>query len=119
MPTWNLHIVENSATDTAVIDIEGRIGGGFWDSDQDSKNTKEKMKKELKKIADIKAKNIVVNINSLGGDVNHGLAIHDLLAQSKAKVTTNVNGMTASVATIIAQAGNVRKISDNAFFSDT
>lgn len=110
MKTINIY---NQSDTVAVIDIDGTIGWDWWKGEPD-KNTKERMKEELKKIAEIKAETIIVNINSYGGDVNHGLSIHDLLAESKANVITKINGMTASAATIIACAGNERKMSDNA-----
>lgn len=106
-----IQIYENAATKTATIDIDGYIGYNWF---SDSENTKERLKKELKAIGNIKADTIVVNINSLGGDVNHGLSIHDLLAEHPAKIITKINGMTASAATIIALAGSERRMSDNA-----
>ena len=110
-------VFRNEGQKTVEIDIEGTIGGSWWgEDDPESKNTKEKMKAELKRLSNIKADTIIVNINSYGGDVNHGLSIHDLLAENPAKVITKVNGMTASAATIIAMAGDERKISDNSLF---
>lgn len=108
---------KNEGQKTVEIDIEGTIGGSFWrEDDPESKNTKEKMKAELKKLSGIKAEIIIVNINSYGGDVNHGLSIHDLLLENTAKIITKINGMTASAATVIAMAGDERKISDNSLF---
>lgn len=100
--------------DTLEIDIEGVIGGGWWPEENDA--TKEQVKKLLKDVSNSAASHITVNINSYGGDVNHGVSIHDMLAEHKAKVTTVVHGHTASAATIIAQAGDIRKISDNALY---
>jgi len=107
---------QNKADKTIEIDVEGYIGWDPWDSPENQANTKEKMKAELKKLAQLDAETIVVNINSYGGDVNHGISIHDLLAEHKAHIITKVNGMTASAATIIAIAGDERKMSDNALF---
>jgi len=110
MKTINIY---NQSEAVAVIDIDGVIGYDWW-KDEPDKNTKERMKKELKEIAEIKATTIIVNINSYGGDVNHGISIHDLLAESQAHVITKINGMTASAATLIALAGDEREMSDNA-----
>jgi len=104
------------AEKTVDIDIEGIIGFDWWDDEETITNSKEAMKAELKAISSIKATQINVNINSPGGDVNHGFSIHDLLASHPAKVTTKVNGLTASAATVIAQAGDVREMSDNALY---
>lgn len=98
------------------IDITGVIGGSFWDEDSGKNNTREKMREELKKIASLKARKLVVNIDSPGGLVSHGLSIYHLLADSAAIVETRVVGMTASIATVIAQAAKpgLRKMSDAA-----
>jgi ATP-dependent protease ClpP protease subunit len=74
------------------------------------------MRAELKAIAEIKADKIIVNIDSPGGSVWHGMSIHDLLAQHKAVKETRIIGMAASIASVIAQCGQTRKISDNALF---
>ena len=54
------------------IDIEGIIGFDPWDEDEHIIHTKEKMKSELKAISEIKATDIIVNIdwqiNEAGGD---------------------------------------------------
>lgn len=97
------------------IDINGFIGFDWWAS-EDEQNTKERMRSELKAIDEIKADKIIVNIDSFGGDVNHGISIHDLLKFNKAEIETRVTGMTASAATIIAQAGDTRTMSDNALY---
>ena len=116
-PWLNINEFVNSAGERiAEIDIDGYIGFSFWGEEGKKQNSKERIKAELKALADLKADTIVVNINSPGGDVAHGLSIHDLLAESKAKVITKVNGLSASAATIIAQAGNERKMSDNSLY---
>ncbi|HEX7099669.1 MAG TPA: head maturation protease, ClpP-related [Acidimicrobiia bacterium] len=56
----------------------------------------------------ITAPNITVAINSPGGDVFDAVAIYNLLRQKDAKVTTRVDGIAASAASIIAQAGDRR-----------
>ena len=111
--------ITNKSADTIVIDIEGDIGYDsydWWTGEITKGTTKEQVAKLLKDVSNSAASQIIVNINSYGGDVNHGISIHDMLAAHKAKVTTNVNGMTASAATIIAQAGDVRKMSSNSLY---
>lgn len=114
IPQFKIEI-RNQSKEEAVIDIDGEIGGFDFDT-WEMVNTPKKIKDQLKKIADLDTKKIVVNINSLGGFIDDGLAIHDILASHDAEIETNVIGMTASAATIIAQAGDVRKISDNALY---
>lgn len=111
-------ITNDAANDGPVhIDIEGVIGFEPWWKEDEIVRTKEKMKAQLKALAAIRPDaEIRVEINSYGGDVNHGISIHDLLANHSGKVTTHVYGHTASAATIIAQAGTVRSISANALY---
>ncbi len=98
----------------AEIEIDGEIGYDWW-NDDDS-NTAKAIKAKLKAIANLKAKKINVRINSFGGYVHEGLAIHDALAANKAEILTDVQGVAASMATVIAQAGNERLMSDNALY---
>src|SRR6266536_2578100 len=59
-------------------------------------------------LAELKAldvKQIDVRINSPGGDVWDGLAIYNSLRDHPAAVTTYVDGLAASAASIIVQAG--------------
>lgn len=51
-------------------------------------------------------KNIELRINSTGGSVTEALAIYNFLKDYKGIVTTKVDGLAASAATIIAQSGN-------------
>lgn len=109
--------VKNAADNESIteIDIEGTIGENWWAMSEEEfkKNTKENLKDVLR---NINTPEILVNINSYGGDVNHGLSIYDLLREHDAQVTTKINGMTASAATIISQAGDRRTMSENATF---
>lgn len=56
----------------------------------------------------ITAPNIRVEINSPGGDVFDGIAIYNALRTHPAHVTTRVDGLAASIASVIAQAGDHR-----------
>lgn len=107
--------------------MDGIIGMPEWFeqmwaevSNADLTLTKEKMRSDLKALStlDKGVELIRVIINSYGGDVNHALSMHDLLVQHPAKVETIVGGMSASAATLIAQAASpgMRKISENAFY---
>lgn len=55
-------------------------------------------------------------ISSLGGDVNHGLAIHDLIKTHSGKTKATIIGMTASAGTIIAMSCDEIEMSENALF---
>lgn len=105
--------ITNQGNDIVEIDITGPIGGGFFEGEGASAS---ELREELKAIDRLRVSKIVVNIDSLGGLVNHALSMHDLLAQSKSEIEVNITGMTASSATIIAMAGNTIRMSDNAMF---
>ena len=105
----------NSSEKEAVIEVYGIIGYEGWNK-ADDENTTRQMAEELDRIKSLKAESITIKINSLGGDVNHALAIHDLLAEHSATITTQINGLCASAATIIAMAGTIRKMSKNALY---
>lgn len=65
----------------------------------------------LKDLDEIKDKNfITVHINSGGGDLYAGLAIYNRLKAVKGTVTTINDGLAASAASLIFQAGNIRKM---------
>lgn len=54
------------------------------------------------------ASQINVRINTPGGDVFDGVAIYNALLRHPADVTTYVDGMAASIGSVILQAGDVR-----------
>jgi ATP-dependent Clp protease protease subunit len=60
-------------------------------------------------------KDVVVNINSGGGDFFEGLAIHSLLSEYEGNVRVRVLGLAASAASIIALAGNETAIAKSGF----
>ena len=53
-----------------------------------------------------KVDNIHLHINSPGGDVFDGLSIYRLLVDHKAKVIVHIDGLAASIASVIALAGD-------------
>lgn len=99
----------------ATIDIDGYIGRDLLREQltgEKSVNTSEVIKETLR---GIKAREIIVNINSPGGNLNDGLMIRNHLLAKKAKVITNLLGFSASAATVIAQAGDVRRMPQTSF----
>jgi ATP-dependent protease ClpP protease subunit len=61
-------------------------------------------------------KPVAVRINSPGGSVFAGLTAYQLLKSHGAKVTTHVDGIAASIASVIALAGAERFIATGAMF---
>lgn len=62
------------------------------------------------------ADELIVHIHSRGGDVMEGFAIHDALFNSGKKVITIIEGLCASIATVVALAGSTRKMTENSEF---
>lgn len=67
----------------------------------------------VRQLKGLNAKKIDVYINSYGGEVAQGVAIYNVLKRHNAKVTTYVDGFACSIASVIAMAGDVRKMYDN------
>lgn len=63
----------------------------------------------------IGSNDVVVNINSPGGDYFEGLAIYALLSEHPANVTIKILGIAASAASIIAMAGDTIRIARSGF----
>lgn len=57
-------------------------------------------------LRNIGKRDVVVNINSPGGDYFEGLAIYNILRDHPAKVTVKILGVAASAASVIAMAGD-------------
>lgn len=85
---------DNSISMYDVIGEDWWTGGGV---------TAKRVSAALRSIGN---KDVVVNINSPGGDMFEGIAIYNLLRAHPAKVTINVLGWAASAASIIAMAGD-------------
>lgn len=65
----------------------------------------------LDDLEELKTKdNITVHLNSVGGDLYAGLAIYNRLKALPANITTINDGLAASAASIIFQAGDTRKV---------
>ena len=71
-------------------------------------------KKFVDEINALDVANLTVRINSVGGSVPDGLAIYNALKRHKATVTTSVDALAASIASLIAMAGDTVEIADNA-----
>lgn len=105
--------VKSNTGNRAVIEIDGVIGGWDWES-WDRINTGRIIRKALRELSGVGE--IEVLISSPGGDVDEAFQIHDALRDHPAKVITIINGFCASAATIIALAGDERRISKNSLY---
>ena len=79
----------------AVIDIYGEIG--FWGVEA---------AQFIDELRSLDASELEIHLNSPGGDVYEGLAIYTALVDHPARIDMRVDGLAASIASIIAQAGD-------------
>ena len=86
---------------SADVFIYGEIVSYQWD---ESDTTASSFKKELDSLGDVSSINLY--INSPGGSVFEGVAIHNMLKRHKASVTVHVDALAASIASVIAMAGD-------------
>jgi ATP-dependent protease ClpP protease subunit len=74
----------------------------------------------VRALRDVTAPTLRVRINSPGGDVFEGMAIYSALRQhvgrSSMRLITQIDGLAASIASIIALAGDEVRIASNAFY---
>jgi ATP-dependent protease ClpP protease subunit len=95
------------ADNEAEILIYGDIGGGWWDEGITGESISNQ-------IAELDADTIHVRINSGGGLVFEGLAIYQAFARHDAKIIVHIDSIAASIASVIAMAGDEIRISEGA-----
>lgn len=108
-PKFLCQILAADADDEAEILIYDEIGWSWFGDGVTAKQF-------VKDLAELDVERITVRINSGGGDVFEGLAIFNALRRHDAMVTTEIDGIAASIASVIALAGEEVRIADNAFF---
>lgn len=97
--------IKNKAADEATVYIYDEIGW-FGVLAEDF----------IKDFADIKAPTIHMRMNSPGGNVFDGAAIYNAIKQHKSKVVTHIDGLAASISSVIALAGDEVRMAENSFF---
>lgn len=112
MPTalarWNSDIQAAKDDGESVISILDPIGADMFGEGVTAK----RISAALRSIGN---HDVVVNINSPGGDFFEGVAIYNLLQGHSKKVTTRILGMAASAASVIAMAGDEVQIAKSGF----
>ena len=103
--------INNKASDKAEILLYGPIGSSMWDEDAISAK---QFSDELKKLPDT-VKEIHLRVNSPGGSVFEGHTIYERLKQHKAKVVVYIDGLAASIASVIAMAGDEIHMGEGSF----
>ena len=103
MNKW--YSIENKADNSVEISIYDEIG----DYGTSAKNFIE----EVKAVGNA---DITLRINSVGGSVFDGLAIYNTLRSHNGYVNIKIEGLAASISTVIAMAGDSIEMSENGFF---
>lgn len=108
--TGYLEIKASEDTSNAVLTIYGDITSERWvEIGCVTPN-------DVKELLDtVKGKDLSIYINSSGGNAFAGLAIYHLLKRHEGKKTVYIDGIAASIASIIAMAGDEIHIPQNAF----
>ena len=81
--------------------IDGEIVTDEW---KDSDTSAAGFRDALKSLGDVK--DINLHINSPGGSVFEGIAIYNMLKQNSAHINVYVDGLAASIASVIAMSGD-------------
>jgi ATP-dependent protease ClpP protease subunit len=102
MKSWFKMLVKNAIAEIEIYDEIGMWGIGF-----------KTFKAMLDDLGDIKSINL--RINSPGGDVIDGFAIYNVLKEHKAKINVIIDGYAASIASIVAMAGDTISMPENTF----
>jgi ATP-dependent Clp endopeptidase proteolytic subunit ClpP len=87
--------IENAKSDAAEVWIYDEIG--YWGTTADD---------FARALAEVDAKSITLRLNSPGGSVFDGVAIYNALRSHPATVAVQVDGVAASIASVIAMAGD-------------
>lgn len=95
---WSMKALDNK---TGEVLLYGEISDVSWWGDE---VTPKQFKEDLGALGDVET--IKVFINSPGGDVFAGQAIYSMLKRHKAQVHVYIDGLAASIASLIAMAGD-------------
>lgn len=97
---WTIRAAQDDPSIGELL-LYGEISDLMWWGDE---VTPKQFKADLDALGDVSE--IKVYINSGGGDVFAGQAIHSMLKRHKAKITVYVDGLAASIASVVAMAGD-------------
>ena len=81
--------------------IDGEI---VTDEYEDTDTSAAGFRNTLKSLGDVKSINL--HINSPGGSVFEGIAIYNMLKQNSARINVYIDGLAASIASVIAMSGD-------------
>lgn len=105
--------IKNASDGAADIYFYGDIVSDSWDAWTEEDQYPENIKNLLSSVS---GKPLNIYINSGGGSVFAGIAIYNILKRHTGHKTVYVDGLAASIASVIALAGDEVIIPSNAFF---
>lgn len=105
--------IKNQTNTSADLYFYGDIVSDWWGAWQDEDQYPDAIRTFLDGVKDVA--NLNVYVNSGGGSVFAGLAIYNMLKRHKANKTVYVDGVAASISSVIAMAGDRVIIPSNAF----
>ena len=105
--------VNNMTTDTADLHFYGDIVADSWEAWGCDDNYPTEIREFLNSIGD---KDLNIYINSCGGSVFRGMAIYNMLKRHKGHKKVIVDGIAASISSVIALVGDEVEIPANAYF---
>lgn len=109
---WSPDLTAAAATDDPdTISMFEMIGANFWG---DEGVTAKRVAGALRAVG--AKKDVTILLNSPGGNVFEGLAIYNLLRDHQGAVRVKVLGVAASIASVIAMAGDEILIAKSAYF---
>jgi ATP-dependent protease ClpP protease subunit len=102
-PSW--YAVKNLANGQAEIALFDEIGlGGIG------------AKEFIDDLKKVQGKRVTLRIHSPGGEIFDGHAIYNALRRHQGGVDVAIDGLAASMASVIAMVGEKRSMSENAYF---
>ena len=104
--------VKNSSMTSADLYIYGEIVSSSWATWDDEDKYPEEIREFLK---EQEGKDLNIYINSPGGSVYAGMAIYNILKRHRGRKIVRVDGVAASIASVIAFAGDEIIVPKNAF----
>lgn len=102
--------LSGEGTDTLELDVYDTIGESQYSEGVTARDILHRLS------GSFRAKTIHTRINSAGGDVMEGFAIYNLLTGYGARIEIDIDGLAASMASVIAAAGDEVRMAENALF---
>lgn len=111
MPAEKFYSIRNRVSaageKSAEVLIYGDIGESWYGESVTAKDF-------VRELAALDVDELTIRINSYGGSVPEGIAIYNAIKRHRAKTTIAIDGIAASIASLIAMAGDTVEMAENA-----